>query len=76
MLLLNKKFLLFNTTCFLLVLFVQCFIALETATLTVANLKNFVVSSMFWLENNMIRKNLSSFAMLTQKRFLLFTVVA
>lgn len=61
-----------NTNCFLLVLFVQSFIALQTAALRVANVKHFVLSSIFWLENNMIRKNWLTFAMLTQKLFLLF----
>lgn len=73
--LLNKKCLLFNTTCFLLVLFVQSFIALQTITLMFVNQRKLLVSLILWLENNMIKKNLLAFAMLAQKLFLLFTAV-
>ena len=61
---------------FLIVPFVQSFITLQTVVLKAAKLKTLALSSVFWLNTNMKKKNLLTFTMLTQKLFLLFTAVA
>lgn len=55
--------------------FVQSYTTLQTIALKAVNLENLVLGLIFLLKNNMARKNLLNFGMLTQRGFLLFKAV-